>query len=243
MVEKYNLIGVNYAARRKPDPRIARTIEEALGSAQSVLNVGAGSGSYEPAGRDVTAVEPSWEMIRKRIARASHVVQARAECLPFADHSFDAAMAVLTLHHWQDRARGLREMRRVTRGTIAIVTFDPESRPWLTDYLPALAELDEAQMLPMSDYETYLGSVHIAPLMVPHDCQDGFLYAYWARPAAYLDPVIRSAMSSFWAIPNVEAGLQNLSRDLEGGVWHKRYGHLLAHDYCDVGMRLVVAEA
>ena len=242
MDAKYDVIGGNYAQLRKPDPRIAGVIESALGSAQTVLNVGAGTGSYEPAGRSVAAVEPSAEMIRKRSPRAARAIQASASDLPFADKSFDASMAILTIHHWPDKEAGLREMRRVTRGPIVLLTFDPSRRPWLTDYLPELAALDQAQMPAMPDYERWLGSVRIAPVLVPHDCSDGFLYAYWRRPAAYLDPYIRSGSSSFWAIGDAEAGLQNLRRDLETGAWARRYAGLLTLDAYDAGYRLVVAD-
>ena len=241
MSARYDSIGINYAALRNPDRRIARIIERALGPAQTVLNVGAGTGSYEPTDRSLIAVEPSREMIRKRGAAAARAIQASADNLPFDDNSFDASMAILTLHHWPDKAAGLREMRRVTRGPIVLLTFDPSHRPWLTDYLPELAALDEAQMPAMSDYERWLGPARIAPVPVPHDCSDGFLYAYWRRPAAYLDPYIRSGSSSFWAIGNAEAGLQNLKQNLETGEWARRYAELLALDEYDAGYRLVVA--
>jgi SAM-dependent methyltransferase len=242
MRAKYDSIGINYAELRKPDPRIARVIESALGSARTVLNVGAGSGSYEPAGRSVTAVEPSREMIRKRSPAAAKAIQASADDLPFEDETFDAAMAILTIHHWPDKEAGLREMRRVTRGRIVLLTFDPAHRPWLTDYLPELAALDETQMPRLSDYGRWLGSVRITPVPVPHDCKDGFLYAYWRRPAAYLDARIRSGSSSFWAIENAEAGLQRLRQDLESGAWERRYAELLTLEEYDAGYRLVVAD-
>ncbi|MEA2939966.1 MAG: hypothetical protein QOD09_495 [Bradyrhizobium sp.] len=242
MTAKYDIIGKNYAELRKPDRRIAGIIERALGPAQTVLNVGAGTGSYEPADRSLTAVEPSREMIRKRKPAAAAAIAASADHLPFADSSFDAAMAILTIHHWPDKEAGLREMRRVTRGRIVLLTFDPSQRPWLTDYLPELAALDEGQMPAMSDYERWLGAVRITPVPVPHDCSDGFLYAYWRRPAAYLDATIRSGSSSFWAIGNAEPGLQNLRRDLETGAWERRYAELLTLDEYDAGYRLVVAE-
>jgi SAM-dependent methyltransferase len=241
MLSRYDTIGKNYAVLRKPDRRIARIIERALGSAQTVLNVGAGAGSYEPTDRSVIAVEPSREMIRKRSPAAAAAIQASAEHLPFDDKSFDASMAILTIHHWPDEEAGLREMRRVTRGPIVLLTFDPSQRPWLTDYLPELSALDEVQMPAMSDYERWLGAVRITPVPVPHDCTDGFLYAYWRRPAAYLDPYIRSGSSSFWAISNAATGLENLQRDLETGAWQRRYGALLTLDEYDAGYRLVVA--
>ena len=188
MAAIYDTIGVDYANLRRPDPRFAAQIEAALGPARTVLNVGAGAGSYEPRDREVTAVEPSLEMIRQRPPGAAPVVQATAESLPFADNSFDAAMAILTVHHWADKAQGLAEMKRVSRGPVVVLTFDPEHRGnWLTDYLPALIDLDERIMPPMSDYVGGLGAVDIAPLPIPYDCSDGFLYAYWRCPHAYLD--------------------------------------------------------
>jgi len=189
----------------------------------------------------VTAVEPSGEMIRKRSPAAAKAIQASADDLPFDDKSFDASMAILTIHHWPDKAAGLREMRRVTRGPIVLLTFDPSHRPWLTDYLPELAALDDAIMPKMSDYEKWMGPVTITPVLVPHDCSDGFLYAYWRRPEAYLDPYVRSGSSSFWTIGKTEAGLQNLARDLESGTWQRRYADLLSRDEYDAGYRLVVA--
>jgi SAM-dependent methyltransferase len=237
----YDSIGINYAELRKPDPRIAAAIEQALGTAKTVVNVGAGAGSYEPADREVTAVEPSLEMIRKRRSSAAKAVQASADDLPFEDGSFDAAMAILTIHHWPDKAAGLREMRRVTRGPIVLLTFDPAHRPWLTDYLPQLAALDEANMPRMSDYARWLGSARISPVPVPQDCTDGFLYAYWRRPAAYLDPRIRSGSSSFWLIKDAEAGFSKLARDLESGEWQRRYSELLSLEDYDAGYRLVVS--
>jgi SAM-dependent methyltransferase len=242
MRTKYDIIGTNYLELRKPDQRIAKIIQNALGSAQTVLNVGAGTGSYEPTDRSLIAVEPSLEMIRKRNPAAARAIEANADNLPFDDKRFDASMAILTIHHWPDKEAGLREMRRVTRGRIILLTFDPSHRPWLTDYLPELAALDEAQMPTMSDYERWLGSVQVTPVMVPHDCSDGFLYAYWRRPAAYLDTYIRSGSSSFWAIGNAETGLQNLRQDLETGEWDRRYAQLLALDQYDAGYRLVVAD-
>src|SRR4029450_230083 len=217
MNAKYDIIGINYAELRKPDQRIARIIESALGSAQTVLNVGAGTGSYEPTDRSLIAVEASREMIRKRSPGAAEAIQASADDLPFDDKSFDASMAILTIHHWPDKEAGLREMRRVTRGRIVLLTFDPAYRPWLTGYLPELAAVEGAQVPRVSDYERWLGSVQITPVLVPHDCSDGFLYAYWRRPSAYLDTYIRSGSSSFWAISNTEAGLEDLRRDLETG--------------------------
>jgi len=238
MAAKYDIIGLNYAELRKPEPRVAAAIHEALGQGETVLNIGAGTGSYEPLDRLVTSVELSLEMIRKRRSSRARAIQASAAHLPFDDDAFDAAMAILTVHHWPDKEAGLREMRRVTRGRIVLLTFDPLHRPWLTDYLPELAQLDEAQMPAISDFERWLGSVQVNPVLVPHDCSDGFLYAYWRRPAAYLDPRIRTGSSSFWAIRRVERALQRLNQDLESGEW----AELLALDSYDAGYRLIVAD-
>jgi SAM-dependent methyltransferase len=242
MTALYDRIGLNYAELRKPDPRIAAQIDAALGSARTILNVGAGTGSYEPQGREVTALEPSLEMIRQRSTPAARVVQGRAEELPFPDDHFDAAMAVLTIHHWSDQPRGLKEMRRVTRGPIVILTYDPTFRDfWLYEYLPELLTLDGAQMPDLSFYEAWLGPVDIRPVPVPHDCSDGFLNAYWRRPAAYLDPRVRAATSPFWALGDISAQLAKLREDIESGAWAQRHADLLHLDKLDCGYRLVVA--
>lgn len=208
---------------------------------ESVLNVGAGTGSYEPRDCAVTAVEPSAEMIRMRPASAAPAIQAHAGDLPFADNSFDAGLAILTVHHWPDKAQGLREMRRVVRGRIAIVTFDPaHAGNWLDEYLPSLKELDAEQMPAIESYAATLGPVEIRPLMVPHDCTDGFLYAFWRRPEAYLDPAIRAGSSSFHKLADLEDGLARLERDLADGTWQQRHAELLHREEMDLGYRLVI---
>jgi SAM-dependent methyltransferase len=237
----YESMGINYAELRKPDPRIARFITNALGDARTVLNVGAGTGSYEPADRQVTAVEPSREMIRQRKPGAARVIEASAESLPFPDKSFDASMAILTIHHWTDKRAGLREMRRVTRGPVVLLAFDPSCRPWLTDYLPELAVLDDARMPTLSELEQWLGPLQVTPVPIPHDCTDGFLYAYWKRPFAYLDPRLRTGSSSFWLIKGAQEGLDQLKSDLQSGAWERRYADLLQQDEYEAGYRLVVA--
>jgi SAM-dependent methyltransferase len=239
--EKYDTIGLNYTQLRKPDPRIASFIHGALDSAHTVLNVGAGSGNYEPTDRSVIAVEPSAEMVRKRPSTSAKAVRAVAQDLPFGDKSFDASIAILTVHHWPDKTAGLRELRRVTRGPVVLFTFDPNHRPWLTDYLPGLIAIDDAQMPRMSEYARWLGKVETIPVPVPHDCSDGFLYAYWRRPMVYLDPLMRTGASAFWALDNVEEGLHSLQRDIESGEWTRRYEALLELDAYDAGYRLIVA--
>ncbi|WP_193370015.1 class I SAM-dependent methyltransferase [Pelagibius marinus] len=242
MTALYDKIGLNYANLRQPDARIAQRIETALGDARTVLNVGAGAGSYEPSGREITAVEPSAEMIQQRPPSDAVVIQASAENLPCPDNSFDASMAILTIHHWSDQERGVREMRRVTRDKIVFLTFDPAFRGfWLTDYFPALITLDEGQMPRMEDYGKWLGAAQVSAVPIPHDCTDGFLAGYWRRPAAYLEERARAAMSSFWAIGDVSEGLRQLEADLKSGAWEQRYGHLMSLDELDCGYRLVEA--
>ncbi|MCE7937677.1 MAG: class I SAM-dependent methyltransferase [Chloroflexi bacterium CFX6] len=241
----YDSIGHGYARGRRPDPRIAAQLAAALGDARSVLNVGAGAGSYEPPGRRVVAVEPSAVMLAQRPRGAASAVQARAEALPFPDRAFDATMAILTLHHWADRAGGLAECARVARRSVVLLTWDTAADTfWLhQDYFPELAETDREVFPPMAAYAEAFGPgarVAVVPVPVPRDCVDGFLGAYWARPAAYLDPTVRAGMSSF-ARPDTEPGLARLRSDLATGAWNARHGHLLAADALDVGYRLVVA--
>lgn len=237
----YDTIGIDYAQLRKPDPRIAAQINRALGSARTVLNVGAGAGSYEPADRDVVALEPSAEMISQRLAGSAPAIQGSAGSMPFPNQSFDAVMGVLTIHHWPDQQQGLREMCRVARERVVLLTFDPAARPWLTDYLPELAELDEAAMPSLEKLAEWLGPITVEPVLVPRDCTDGFLYAYWGRPAAYLDPRIRKGSSSFWKIQRADAGFSRLAEDLRSGAWEQRYGSLLEQENYDAGYRLVVS--
>lgn len=242
MYANYDTIGINYASLRRPDVRISAPIHDALGECHTVLNVGAGAGSYEPENCVITAVEPSAEMIAQRPASNATVVQGSAESLPFKDGTFDAVMAVLTVHHWTDKAKGMAEMRRVSRGPIVILTYDPAFRDlWLFDYFPELAALDEGQMPPLDSYAEWLGPVDVFPVLIPHDCSDGFLAAYWRRPAAYLDSRVRAAISSFWKIGDIQPGLDQLKHDLECGAWSERYGEVLELRDRDCGYRLIVA--
>ena len=243
----YNRIGGNYAEFRRPEARIAARIADALGDSRSVLNIGAGSGSYEPVDRDVTALEPSDTMIRQRPTNAAPCVQGVAEALPFADCAFDAAMGVLTLHHWSDPARGLAEMRRVARRRAVLLTWVPDSPAfWLTrDYFPEILAQDLA-IFPDSHalealMERCIGPCRIEPMPIPHDCSDGFLCAYWRRPEAYLDPERRRAISSF-ATFDPAPGLERLRADLDSGAWSKRNAELLGMDALDVGYRIISCE-
>lgn len=236
----YDTIGDGYARLRRPDPRIAALIASALGDAGSVINVGAGAGSYEPAGRTMLAVEPSELMIGQRAPDSAPCVLGSAEALPAETSAFDAAMAVLTIHHWRDWRLGLREMRRVARSRIVLLTFDAEASDfWLTrDYLPAITALDRETMPSLKALAEELGPFEATPVLVPHDCADGFFGAYWRRPEAYLDPIVRRSISVFAKI-DAEAGLSKLAQDLAAGAWRERNADLLALEALDVGYRLL----
>ena len=244
MSHLYDTIGIGYRALRRPDPRIAAAIVSALGPALSVVNVGAGAGSYEPADRRVVAVELSREMIRQRPAGAAPVLQASATALPFRGSAFDAALAVLTVHHWPDRAQGLAELRRVARGRVVILTWEPDAASfWLTEeYFPELVVIDRGIFPTRDELERSLGPVELLPLPIPHDCVDGFLGAYWRRPRAYLDAAVRGAISTFSKLADVEPGLERLRRDLDDGTCTRRHGPLLARADLDLGYRLVIAQ-
>ncbi len=241
--ELYDKIGGGYHTYRRPDPRIAHAINLALGDADTVLNVGAGAGSYEPMDRRVVAVEPALSMISQRGAGTAPVVQASATHLPFRDDAFAAALAILTLHHWPDRARGLAELARVARHRVVMLTWDPASPDfWLiADYFPALASIDRPIFPTMEDIRGVFAHLEVHALPIPHDCRDGFLGAYWRRPHAYLDPGVRGAMSTFTKLDSLEPGLTRLRRDLEDGSWERRHRHLLAESELDLGYRLVIA--
>ena len=243
----YDRIGEGYSQRRRPDPRLAAAILEALGPAERVVNVGAGSGSYEPRDRWVVAVEPSTVMIAQRPAGAAPVVRAQAEALPFGDDAFEAGLAVLTIHHWKDPLAGLRELRRVVRKRVVLVTWDPAAatRLWLVQrYLPELVDLDRV-LFPQLGRVTaeVLGPLERRPLPVPWDCVDGFLGAYWRRPEAYLDPSVQAGISSFQRIaPAVVArGMRELSEDLASGKWDEEFGHLRSQESLDAGYCILIA--
>ncbi len=240
----YDRIGVGYSTRRRPDPRIAARIDRALGQCRSVLNVGAGAGSYEPENRLVIAVEPSREMIRQRPAAAAPVVQASASRLPFRDQSFDAALAVLTVHHWPRRGQGLAELRRVARERVVIFTYDAEHPGfWLVQhYFPEILEIDRPAFPSLREIEMAVGPITVQPVPVPADCVVGFLGAYWQRPERYLDAHVRGAISVFSRF-DATAGLARLRRDLDDGTWLARHGAALREaQELDVGYRLVVAQ-
>jgi len=240
----YDRIGPTYTATRREDPRIACAIHAALGEATTILNVGAGAGSYEPRDREVLAVEPSAVMIAQRPPEAAPVLKARAEALPFADSSFDAAMAVLSDHHWEDRPGGLRELRRVAQRRAVVFTWDPRFADafWLTrDYLPAFKALPG---MAIEDVARCLGGARIVPVLIPWDCRDGFYHAFWRRPEAYLDEHVRAGISVFARIDERETAemVSRLRDDLASGAWQERNAHRLDLEELDLGYRLLVAE-
>jgi SAM-dependent methyltransferase len=239
----YDTIGTTYVVTRRTEPRIAAQIWAALGDARTVLNVGAGTGSYEPTGRQVLAVEPSAVMRSQRGPDAAPCLAAAAESLPFADRSFDAAMAVATVHHWQDPIAGLREMRRVAR-RVVVFTFDLAGlrQFWLTrDYLPELAGL-LAGRASLADQARAIGA-RVEPVLIPWDCTDGFFEAYWRRPEAYLDEDVRRGMSVWSTLgpPVEERAVRELGDDLASGRWAERNRSLVGLDAAELGLRLLIA--
>src|SRR5450631_4319542 len=241
----YDTIGATYTVTRRTEPRIAAQVWAALGDARTVLNVGAGTGSYEPSDRDVIAVEPSALMRAQRPAGAAPCVAATAESLPFEDQSFDAAMAVCTVHHWQDPIAGLREMRRVAR-RVVVFTYDSSDagwrrRFWLTrDYLPEVADFSVGR--PSLTEQASAIEARVEPVLIPWDCADGFFEAYWRRPEAYLDEQVRRGIS-LWAIVGPEAeqrAVRSLRDDLVSGRWAERNRDLVALEAAELGLRLLV---
>jgi SAM-dependent methyltransferase len=240
----YDRIGQGYTAVRREDPTIAAAVHAALGDARTVVNVGAGAGSYEPRDRDVIAVEPSPVMLAQRPVGAAPAVQASAEALPFADGSFDAAMAILSDHHWPDRAVGLRELRRVARRRAVVLQCDLEVQQasfWLVrDYLTTFRPTS----MTIAELAGHLGAQRLEPVPIPHDCRDGFFAAYWRRPQAYLDPRVRDGISVFRLMPQdeVDAAIERLRADLESGTWARRNADILEREAMEYGYRLVIAE-
>jgi SAM-dependent methyltransferase len=239
----YDTIGASYTVTRRTEPRIARQVWTALGDARTVLNVGAGTGSYEPADRDVTAVEPSGVMRAQRPAGAAPCLDASAESLPFEDQSFDAAMAFATVEHWRDPIAGLREMRRVARRVVVFTHEGSEPDPfWLNrDYLPEFAGLGAGRPS-LTELAGAIGA-RAEPVLVPWDCADGFYHAFWRRPEAYLDEHVRRGMS-IWARVGPDAGqraVRSLRADLASGRWAERNRDLVDLDAADFGLRLLIA--
>ena len=246
MNSSYDTIGDGYAQTRRPDPRIAHSINQALAGAASVANVGAGAGSYEPQDREVIAIEPSMVMIKQRSPGSARVIQAAAENLPLRDNAVDSTLAVLTVHHWQDLNRGLAEMRRVARDQVVILTWDQdiwESFWLIREYHPSIRDIDRPRARNFSEITHAFDSCEIVPVPIPHDCLDGFHGAFWRRPEAYLDPAVRAGISTYATMParELDRGLQMLTSDLADGSWHNRHRDLLEKDELDLGYRIIIA--
>ncbi|HSP27146.1 MAG TPA: class I SAM-dependent methyltransferase [Ilumatobacteraceae bacterium] len=241
---RYDLIGRSYTRTRREDPRIAAQIADALGPARTIVNLGAGTGNYEPSDRTVTAVEPSPTMVDQRVARSPRVVRAAGEHLPFRDRSFDAALAVLTIHHWTDVAAGLREMRRVADRQV-VMYFEPLHTHdfWALDYFPEARDLPSERNPPGEQHLRETLDVRaIRTVLVPHDCTDGFGAAYWQRPEAYLDPTVQAGMSwlAFLTEDERKRGTNRLAADLDSGEWDRRFGHLRNLHTYDGGYRIAI---
>lgn len=242
----YDRHGVGYAGRRLADPRFAEQIAAALGDARTVLNVGAGAGSYEPEDRWVLAVEPSATMRGQRGAEAAPCLAGAAESLPLDDDSVDAAMACVTIHHWADRAAGLAELRRVARGPVVIFTFELNDLvAWQRDYFAEAIAIEQPRFGKLDEVAAELGGeVRIERMATPADCTDGFFEAFWNRPEALLDPAVR-ASQSIWELlePGVEERIfTRLAADLESGTWEGAHGALREMPSYEGALRLVISE-
>jgi SAM-dependent methyltransferase len=241
----YERHGIGYATQRRTDPRIAALVHSALGPARTVLNVGAGAGSYEPEDRYVVAVEPSPAMRAQRPPERVPAAVATAESLPFDDDAFDASMAMVTLHQWPDLDLGLAELRRVTRGPIVVLTFDGDAldRFWLADYVPELIAAERSRYPAIAWLAGALGAnSEVRSVPVPADCVDGFTEAYFARPERFLEDAVRRSQSAWGFVePEVEERAVNRLRDdLASGAWDARYGELRTRTEFDSSLRLVV---
>ncbi|WNJ92824.1 class I SAM-dependent methyltransferase [Bosea sp. 685] len=241
----YGVIGMGYAGYRQPEPAIAALLERALGTARSVLNVGAGAGSYEPRDREVTAVEPSASMRAQRPPELTAAIDAVAERLPFPDRHFDAAMATFTVHQWADLEAGLREMRRVTRGPVVILSCAPElvQRFWLNDYAPLVLAAEARRYPPLDRIALALGGGSVHPVAIPLMCRDGFGEAYYGRPERLLEDGARLANSawSFVDAATIAHYVAHLARDLGDGAWDRRRGHLRRQESYDGSLRMIVS--
>jgi SAM-dependent methyltransferase len=242
MSVNYDTLAFDYVNYRIPDARIEKAIRRHIVPGSRILNVGAGQGAYEPADCDVTAIEPSQEMIARRSSTKAPALQGSAEHLPFDDNSFDTSLAILTIHHWKDVQKGLSEIKRVTRGKIIILTWNGDySDFWLPNYLPEIASIDTELFPSIDQLIDLLGdSTNSEIVEIPSDCTDGFMCAYWRRPEMYLIPAARHAISTFSTLRDAESGLNRLRQDIESGLWQERYEPLLSKTSLDCGYRLVV---
>ncbi|MBT2234178.1 methyltransferase domain-containing protein [Nonomuraea sp. NEAU-A123] len=241
----YDRHGHGYARQRRTDPRIAAHVHAALGQARTVINVGAGAGSYEPEDRHVVAVEPSAAMRAQRPRHLAPALDATAERLPFDDDAFDAAMATVTVHQWTDTERGLRELRRVSRGPVVILTFDGAALDllWLAEYAPDLITAERRRYPPIDLIATLVGGhADVVPVAIPIDCVDGFTEAYYARPERFLDPQVRASQSAWGFVDDAAEAraVDRLRHDLDSGVWDDRYGHLREQPEFLGSLRLII---
>jgi SAM-dependent methyltransferase len=241
----YETRGTGYAVQRRPDPRIAAMIHEALGDARTVVNVGAGAGSYEPADRYVAAVEPSAAMRAQRPPGAVPAIDATAERLPFDDDAFDAAMATVTVHQWSEPAAGLAELRRVARGPVVVLTFDGDALDllWLAEYAPELIAAERRRYPPIEMIAAAIGrDTRVLPVPIAIDCVDGFTEAYYARPEMFLDPRVRAAQSAWGFVEDtaITRAVERLRADLESGAWDDKYGALRTRPEFVGSLRLIV---
>lgn len=239
----YDQIGINYSTQRQTDPRLAAQLHKELEGASKILNIGAGSGSYEPENIDLIALEPSLEMINQRKPGSHPVVQGFTDDLPFEENLFSHTMTILSMHHWQNRAIAFDEINRVTIDKFVAISWNSDSNPfWLTqDYFPEIFEIDQGIFPDLEELQNHFDNVKITPLLIPEDCIDGFLAAYWKRPEAYLHEHVRNSISSFSKINRLEEGLQKLQKDLDSGEWQKKNSDLLDKTELDVGYQLITA--
>ncbi len=240
----YDQIGVYYSVTRCTEPRIAAPLHAALSDATRIVNIGAGTGSYEPEHMALVAVEPSSVMIAQRHADAHPVEQASAEHLPFADAAFSHAMTVLSMHHWTDKPAAFAEINRVATVGFVAITWDPDTDPfWLTrDYFPEIHAMDQQIFPSLTELQAHFDDVEVQSVPIPADCCDGLLTAFWKRPAAYLQPAVRQATSPFSKIKYLAEGLERLEHDLASGAWERNNQSLLTLDELDLGYRLVTAK-
>lgn len=242
----YELNGTNYSRVRKTDPQIYQQVVKALGDSKYILNMGAGSGSYEPLDRHVISIEPSYRMRSQRPKNIPPAIMGSSDFIPFDDQSFDASMAMITIHHWSDVQKGLKELRRVTRNQIVILTSDPDELDnfWNAEYFPELVAIEKKRFPKINTLQKYLGGrVDIEPVSIPLFCTDGFQEAFWGRPEGFLDPMVRKSQSAWGFLhPGEEEKLvKRLEEELESGAWDKKYGHYRKQEQFIGSLRLLIA--
>lgn len=237
MAALYDTIGKTYSLGRRSDQRIAKQLNQHLIGARNILNIGAGTGSYEPDHAPVIAIEPSAEMLNQRAPDAHPAIQGSAESLPFENKSFSHSLTILSMHHWQNRAQAFNEIKRVTSERFVALSWSPDAkRYWLTaDYFPEIHDIDQAIFPTKQELKSAFPGIKFSPLLIPADCIDGFTAAFWARPEAYLQPQVRQSMSTFSKIKRVREGITKLKQDLESGHWQQKHGEILRSQSLDAG--------